>query len=143
MSGNESRLQAIYQITNREPMPVTMTERLGKIWADDVFNMARMEWALSKNAFKAVKKTVQTGESLDPATADVVAAAMKEWAVSKGCKFFSHIFYPMTNITAEKHDGFIITNSDGNAITDFTGSLLQHGIHQALPTSCRQIMARF
>ena len=127
MSGNESRLQAIYQITNREPMPVTMTERLGKIWADDVFNMARMEWALSKNAFKAVKKTVQTGESLDPATADVVAAAMKEWAVSKGCKFFSHIFYPMTNITAEKHDGFIITNSDGNAITDFTGSLLIKG----------------
>lgn len=127
MSGNESRLQAIYQITNREPTPVTMTERLGKIWADDVFNLARMEWALSKNAFKAVKKTVRTGEPLDSATADVVAAAMKEWAVSKGCKFFSHIFYPMTNITAEKHDGFIITNSDGNAITDFTGSLLIKG----------------
>ncbi|MFV9616595.1 MAG: glutamine synthetase III, partial [Gammaproteobacteria bacterium] len=127
MSGNESRLQAIYQITNREPTPVTMTERLGKIWADDVFNLARMEWALSKNAFKAIKKTVQTGTPLDAATADMVAAAMKEWAVSKGCKFFSHIFYPMTNITAEKHDGFIITNSDGNAITDFTGSLLIKG----------------
>jgi len=127
MSGNESRLQAIYQITNREPTPVTMTERLGKIWADDVFNLARMEWALSKNAFKAIKKTVQTGTPLDTATADMVAAAMKEWAVSKGCKFFSHIFYPMTNITAEKHDGFIITNSDGNAITDFTGSLLIKG----------------
>ena len=127
MSGNESRLQAISQITNRKPIAVTMTERLGKIWADDVFNLARMEWALSKNAFKAVKKTVQTGAPLDPATADVVAAAMKEWAVSKGCKFFSHIFYPMTNITAEKHDGFIITNADGNAITDFTGSLLIKG----------------
>ncbi len=127
MSGNESRLQAIYQITNRETTPVTMPDRLGKIWADDVFNLARMEWALSKNAFKAIKKTVQTGIPLDSATADVVAAAMKEWAVSKGCKFFSHIFYPMTNITAEKHDGFIITNSDGNAITDFTGSLLIKG----------------
>ena len=127
MSGNESRLQAIYQITNREPTPVTMTERLGKIWADDVFNLARMEWALSKNAFKAIKKTVQTGTPLDSATADVVAAAMKEWAVSKGVKFFSHIFYPMTNITAEKHDGFIITNADGNAITDFTGSMLIKG----------------
>ena len=108
-------------------MKVTMTDRLGKIWADDVFNLARMEWALSKNAFKAVKKTVQTGEPLDPATADVVAAAMKEWAVSKGCKFFSHIFYPMTNVTAEKHDGFIVTTSDGNAITEFTGSLLIKG----------------
>jgi glutamine synthetase len=108
-------------------MKVKMTDRLGKIWADDVFNLARMEWALSKNAFKEVKKTVQTGAPLDPATADVVAAAMKEWAVSKGCKFFSHIFYPMTNITAEKHDGFIITTSDGNAITEFTGSLLIKG----------------
>ncbi|MBT8119648.1 MAG: glutamine synthetase III [Gammaproteobacteria bacterium] len=124
---NTSRLQAISQITTREPMKVTMTDRLGKIWADDVFNLARMEWALSKNAFKAVKKTVQTGEPLDAATADVVAAAMKEWAVSKGCKFFSHIFYPMTNVTAEKHDGFIITTSDGNAITEFTGSLLIKG----------------
>jgi glutamine synthetase len=108
-------------------MKLTMTDRLGKIWADDVFNLARMEWALSKNAFKAVKKTVQTGKPLDPATADVVAAAMKEWAVSKGCKFFSHIFYPMTNVTAEKHDGFIVTTSDGNAITEFTGSLLIKG----------------
>jgi glutamine synthetase len=127
MSGNESRLQAISQITNRKPIAVTMTDRLGKIWADDVFNLARMEWALSKNAFKSVKNTVQTGTPLDPATADVVAAAMKEWAVSKGCKFFSHIFYPMTNITAEKHDGFIITTSDGNAMTEFTGSLLIKG----------------
>jgi len=124
---NESRLQAISQITNRKPTPVTMPDKLGNIWAEDVFNLARMEWALSKNAFKAVKKTVQTGEPLDAATADVVAAAMKEWAVSKGCKFFSHIFYPMTNVTAEKHDGFIITNSDGNAITEFTGSLLIKG----------------
>lgn len=124
---NTSRLQAISQITTREPMKVKMTERLGKIWADDVFNLARMEWALSKNAFKAFKKTVNTGAPLDPATADVVAAAMKEWAVSKGCKFFSHIFYPMTNITAEKHDGFIVTTSEGNAITEFTGSLLIKG----------------
>jgi len=127
MSGNESRLQAIYQITNREPMPVKIPKSLDKIWAKDVFNLAKMEEALSKNAFKAVKKTVQTGAPLDSATADVVAAAMKEWAVSKGVKFFSHLFYPMTNITAEKHDGFIITNSDGNAITEFTGSLLIKG----------------
>ena len=127
MSGNQSRLQAISLITNRKPTPVSMPDKLGKIWAEDVFNLARMEWALSKNAFKSIKKTVQTGAPLDTATADVVAAAMKEWAVSKGCKFFSHIFYPMTNVTAEKHDGFIITNSDGNAITEFTGSLLIKG----------------
>ena len=112
---------------NLEPVTVEMPEPLSKIWATDVFNLATMDEALSKNAFKAMKNTVQTGAALDPATADVVAAAMKDWAISKGVKFFSHIFYPMTNATAEKHDGFIITNSDGGAITEFTGSLLIKG----------------
>ncbi|MDH3342679.1 MAG: glutamine synthetase III [Gammaproteobacteria bacterium] len=127
MSGNDSRIQAIHQITNREPMAVSTPEPLSEIWACDVFNLAKMEESLSKNAFKAVKNTVTTGAPLDAATADIVAAAMKEWAMSKGAKFFSHIFYPMTNITAEKHDGFIVTNSDGAAITEFTGSLLIKG----------------
>lgn len=127
MSGNASRLSSISAITNAKAISVKMPEPLSKIWASDVFNLASMEEALSKNAFKAMKKTVQTGSPLDPTTADVVAAAMKDWAMSKGAKFFSHIFYPMTNTTAEKHDGFIITNSDGNAITDFTGSLLIKG----------------
>jgi len=127
MNGNESRTQAIYQITNREPMIVKQNELLGKIWACDVFNLAKMEEALSKTAYKSVKKTVETGAPLDSGVAEVVAAAMKEWAVAKGAKFFSHIFYPMTNITAEKHDGFIITTSQGNAITEFSGSLLIKG----------------
>jgi len=127
MSGNESRLQAIYQITNREATPVSQPESLSDIWATDVFNLAKMEESLSKSAFKAVKKTVQTGAPLEPAVAEVVAAAMKEWAIAKGAKFFSHIFYPMTNATAEKHDGFIITSSDGRAITEFSGSLLIKG----------------
>ena len=127
MSGNESRVQAIYQITNREPMPVKKTKPLSKIWGTDVFNLATMEEALSKNAYKSIKKTVTTGVPLDPATADVVAAAMKDWAISKGCKYFSHIFYPLTHATAEKHDGFIITDSEGRAITEFTGSLLIKG----------------
>ncbi len=127
MSGNESRLQAIYQITNSETIAVETPEPLNKIWASDVFNLAKMEESLSKNAFKAIKKTIQTGEQLDSATADMVAAAMKDWALTKNVKFYSHVFYPMTNITAEKHDGFIITNPDGNAITEFTGSLLIKG----------------
>ena len=127
MSANPTRQQAIQAITNRTPIAVAKTESLGDIWAVNVFNMAKMEWALSKTAFKAIKKTIQTGEPLDAATADVVAAAMKEWAVGKGAKFFSHIFYPMTNITAEKHDGFIVTNAEGGAITEFSGSLLIKG----------------
>ena len=128
MSANETRLQAINEVTNRTEVPTGGPPKpLSEIWATDVFDLATMEDALSKNAFKAMKKTVQTGAPLDPNTADIVAAAMKDWALGKGVKFYSHIFYPMTNITAEKHDGFIVTNSDGNAITEFTGSLLIKG----------------
>jgi glutamine synthetase len=127
MSGNESRLQAVYDITGAKPVETEMTEPLSKIWACDVFGLEQMEESLSKAAFKAIKKTVQTGTELDAVTADMVAAAMKDWAITKGAKFFSHIFYPMTNFTAEKHDGFIITNSDGGSITEFTGSLLIKG----------------
>ncbi len=124
MSGNEPRLFAINEITNSQPIAVDKPEPLSKIWAVNVFNLATMEECLSKSAFKAMAKTVQTGAALDPATADVVAAAMKDWALTRGVKFFSHIFYPMTNATAEKHDGFIVTTSTGGAITEFTGSLL-------------------
>jgi glutamine synthetase len=104
-----------------------MTDPLKKIWATDVFNLQKMEDALSKKAFKAVKKTIQSGAVLDETTADSVASAMKDWALSKGAKFFSHIFYPMTNASAEKHDAFIITNSDGSSINEFTGTLLIKG----------------
>jgi glutamine synthetase len=127
MSGIESRKQAIQQITSSTPTAVGATEPLDKIFGCDLFNLATMEEAISKSAFKKVKKTVQTGAPLDAATADVVAAAMKEWAIAKGAKFFSHIFFPMTNVTAEKHDGFIITNPDGKAITEFSGTLLIKG----------------
>jgi glutamine synthetase len=127
VSGNEVRQQAINAVTNRATTATTTGGPLSEIWATDVFSLATMEESLSKNAFKAMKKTVQTGAPLDAATADIVAAAMKDWALQKGVKFFSHIFFPMTNITAEKHDGFIVTNSDGNAITEFTGSLLIKG----------------
>ena len=127
MSGNTSRLAAISAITNAAPTSTEMPEPLSKIWACNVFNLASMEESLSKSAFKAMQQTVQTGAPLAPATADAVAAAMKHWALSKNVKFFSHIFYPMTNATAEKHDGFIIPNAEGNAITEFTGSLLIKG----------------
>ncbi|SMF16858.1 glutamine synthetase [Alteromonadaceae bacterium Bs31] len=127
MTGNESRLKAISAISSSVAADVKPTEPLQNIWACDVFNLATMEEKLSKSAFKAMKKTVQTGSPLDSATADIVAMAMKDWAIEKGVKFFSHIFFPMTNATAEKHDGFIVTNFDGNAINEFTGKLLIKG----------------
>ncbi len=127
MSGSESRAQAVFQITNSEPMSVKTPKSLNKIWATDVFTIAKMEEALSSKAYKALKKTVETGEALDQSTADVVAAAMKDWAMSKGANYFSHVFYPMTGASAEKHDGFIISDASGKAITEFTGSLLIKG----------------
>ena len=127
MSGSQSRFNAIADINKAVPFETKMTDSLKKIWATDVFSMAQMEESLSKSAYKAMKKTVQTGAALPNDVADDVAAAMKDWAMAKGAKFFSHIFYPMTNATAEKHDGFIITNPEGAAITEFSGSLLIKG----------------
>ncbi len=127
MSGSESRAQAVFQITNAENTAVKKPKSLDKIWATDVFTLTKMEESLSKKAYKAMKKTIDSGEALDAGTADVVAAAMKDWAMSKGANYFSHIFYPMTGASAEKHDGFIVSDSSGKAITEFTGSLLIKG----------------
>jgi glutamine synthetase len=127
MSGNESRLQATYQITNRAPMPKKALEPLENLWATDVFNLAKMQAGLPKAVFKSLKQTIKTGSELDPTVADAVAAAMKDWAIKKGALYFSHVFYPLTGLSAEKHDGFIMPDSDGAAIAEFTGSLLVKG----------------
>ena len=127
MSGNESRIQAIYQITNREPMPKKAPKRLEEMWATDVFTLSKMQECLPKPVFKSIKKTIQTGEVLDGSVADAIALAMKDWAISKGALYYAHVFYPLTNATAEKHDGFISVQSDGSAISEFAGKLLVQG----------------
>ena len=127
MSQNEARSQAVFEITTGEPMIVGKPESLEEIWASDVFTLLKMEEALSKPAFKAIKKTIDTGAKLDPEVADDVAMAMKTWAMSKGANYFAHVFYPLTGASAEKHDSFIVTDSSGKAITEFTGSLLTKG----------------
>ncbi|MEO1006123.1 MAG: glutamine synthetase III [Cyanobacteria bacterium J06638_38] len=125
--GYESRTQAIYQITDREPIPVGAPGRLEDLWAADVFSLSKMKQCLPKAVFKSLKKTIETGEQLDVSIADTVASAMKDWAISKGASYYAHVFYPMTNATAEKHDGFISTQSDGSAIAEFAGKLLVQG----------------
>jgi glutamine synthetase len=127
MSGNQSRVQAVHQITNRECMPPKAPERLEDMWASDVFNLSKMQERLPKAVFKSVKKTIETGEKLDTSVADIVAASMKDWAVSKGALYYSHVFYLLTNATAEKHDGFISVQGDGSVITEFTGKVLVQG----------------
>jgi len=125
--GYESRTQAIYQITEREPIPVGPPGRLEDLWAVDVFSLSKMKQCLPKAVFKSLKKTIEAGEELDVSIADTVASAMKDWAISKGASYYAHVFYPMTNATAEKHDGFISTQSDGSAIAEFAGKLLVQG----------------
>ena len=89
MSGNESRLQAIYQITNREPQPKKAPKRLEELWATDVFTLSKMQESLPKSVFKSIKKTIQTGEPLDISVADAVALAIKDWAISKGALYYA------------------------------------------------------
>ncbi|MGB3692444.1 MAG: glutamine synthetase III [Spirulinaceae cyanobacterium] len=127
MSGNEARLQAVHQITNQEMMPPNPPEPLEKIWAENVFDLSKMQMSLPKAVFKSIKKTIATGEKLDHSIADAVANAMKDWATSKGALYYAHVFYPMTNLTAEKHDGFISVQGDGKAISEFSGKLLVQG----------------
>ena len=93
----------------------------------DVFNEETMKQRLPKNVFKALKKTIAEGKELDSSIADVVASAMKDWAVEKGATHFTHWFQPMTGITAEKHDCFISPAGDGTVIMEFSGKELIKG----------------
>ncbi len=127
MSGNAARVQAVHQITNRELMPPKAPERLEDMWAENVFNLSKMQASLPKAIFKSIKNTIVTGEKLDPSIADAVATAMRDWAMAKGALYYAHVFYPMTNLSAEKHDGFISVQSDGNVISEFSGKVLVQG----------------
>ncbi|MGB3573962.1 MAG: glutamine synthetase III, partial [Phormidesmis sp.] len=127
MTGNESRAQAIYEITNKQPIEPKAPEKLEDIWASHVFSLSKMQASLPKDIFKSLKKTIKTGEKLDPAVADAVSGAMRDWAMSMGARFYAHVFYPLTGLTAEKHDGFIAPQSDGGIISEFSGKLLIQG----------------
>jgi len=124
---HELRVKAVSQVTDRKPLPPKVPQRLESLWATDVFTLAKMQASLPKDVFKSVKNTVQTGGKLDISVAGAVAAAMKDWAISKGALYYAHVFYPMTNATAEKHDGFISVQGDGSVITEFTGKVLVQG----------------
>ena len=98
-----------------------------EIFGTDVFNETVMQQRLPKSVYKSLKRTIQTGEPLDIEVANVVASAMKDWAVEKGCTHYTHWFQPMTGITAEKHDSFISPVGDGKVIMEFSGKELVKG----------------
>ena len=101
--------------------------KVPELFGSMVFNDQKMQERLPKSTYKALKKTIQNGEPLDLSVANVVAAAMKDWAVEMGCTHYTHWFQPMTGVTAEKHDSFISPNGDGQGIMEFSGKELVKG----------------
>ena len=92
-----------------------------------VFSDKAMSERLPKDVYKALKRTIEMGKSLDRSIADVVANVMKDWAIEKGATHYTHWFQPMTGITAEKHESFISPKSDGSVIMEFSGKELIKG----------------
>ncbi|MDT7563103.1 MAG: glutamine synthetase [Pseudonocardiales bacterium] len=129
MSGNTVRLQAIKGVEAYVPPAVsfTDTEAPGEIFGQNVFSKVVMQKRLPKSVYKSVIATIERGAPLDPLVADAVAAAMKDWALEKGATHYAHVFYPLTGLTAEKHDSFLEPVSDGSALAEFAGKTLIQG----------------
>ena len=130
MSGIKARLNAISAIINYQPTHAPLNFRdtsPTEVFGSNVFNDKVMKDRLPKAVYKSLKKTIQMGEKLDPTVADVVASAMKDWAIEKGATHFTHVFYPLTGLTAEKHDAFLVPDGDGGALAEFSGKMLIQG----------------
>ncbi len=102
-------------------------EPVTKVFGSNVFNDSVMRERLPKDVYKSLKKTIQGDEPLDPALANMIANAMKDWAIEKGATHFCHWFQPMTGLTAEKHDSFISPTPDGRTMMEFSGKELYQG----------------
>ena len=129
MSGNAVRLQAIKDVEAYVPPAVSYLahEAPGEIFGVNVFSKAVMQKRLPKSVFKSVMSTIDHSAPLDPLIADAVASAMKDWALEKGATHYAHVFYPLTGLTAEKHDSFLEPVGDGSALAEFAGSALTRG----------------
>lgn len=102
-------------------------QNISEYFGCNVFNETVMRDRLPKKVYEAVMKTKNLGTALDNSVADIVANAMKDWAVEKGATHYTHWFQPMTGITAEKHDSFLSAAENGKAILDFSGKELVKG----------------
>jgi glutamine synthetase len=123
-------MQAIAAVTNYRPTspPWSFAETpSSELFGANVFGMAEMEKRLPKQVFKSLQRTIEKGEKLDISIADVVASAMKAWAIEKGATHYAHVFFPLTGLTAEKHDCFLVPDGQGGAILEFSGKALIQG----------------
>ncbi len=104
-----------------------LTQPGANVFGENVFSTAVQRQRLPKAVYRQLQETLESGELLEPALADAVAAAMKEWAMERGATHFTHWFQPLTNSTAEKHDSFYAPTGDGNALAEFSGKELIQG----------------
>ena len=130
MSSANVRQAAIFAVTSSRSIdkPLSFLETPAKeIFGSNTFNDAVMRDRLPKLVYQALQRTIRNGERLDPGAADVVATAMKDWAIEKGATHYAHVFYPLTGLTAEKHDSFLAPDGNGGAFAEFTGKQLIQG----------------
>jgi glutamine synthetase len=129
VSGNAVRMQAIKGVEAYVPPAVSFMagETPGEVFGANVFSKAEMQKRLPKSVYKSVLATIDHAARLDPLVADAVAAAMKDWAMEKGATHYAHVFYPLTGLTAEKHDSFLEPAGDGSALAEFAGKTLTQG----------------
>lgn len=130
MSGSTTRLNAISSIVNTGKVESTFDFKSSptiSMWGENVFSLDEMAQRLPKTVFKSLKKTINSSEPLDINTADAVAESMKTWALSKGATHYAHVFYPLTGLTAEKHDSFFEPDGDGSTLAEFAGKTLIQG----------------
>src|SRR5918912_13083 len=118
--GSESSHDAIRNITeyglSSRSSAATAQRRATDEFGSLTFNEETQRARLPKDVFRALRRSIAHGESLDPSIADIVASALKDWAVEHGATHYTHWFQPMTGITAEKHDAFLNPTADGRAV---------------------------
>jgi glutamine synthetase len=125
-----ARANAISAINSYKPNGQAWNFRetpTSEIFGANVFGDSAMKDRLPKSVYKAMQATIKQGKPLDPGIADAVALAMKDWAIEKGATHYAHVFYPLTGITAEKHDSFLSPTGDGHAMAEFSGKELIQG----------------
>ncbi len=129
MSANNVRLQAIKDVEAYVPPAPSYDEgeAPGAIFGENVFSLAVMQKRLPKSVYKSIVATIEHSKPLDPMVADSVASAMKDWAMEKGATHYSHVFYPLTGLTAEKHDSFFEPAGGGLSLAEFAGKTLVQG----------------
>jgi glutamine synthetase len=121
----ELRFSALREVFNREPVVFKApSKNISDYFGENVFDLPKMEHYLSKEAYKVVKRAINEGKSLTRHEADMVATGIKAWATGRGATHYTHWFHPLTDGTAEKHDGFLEIGDHGIVVEKFSGEVL-------------------